>query len=252
MTKLLNEGIMSKNEQRCLFTITQVLDYLGQPEIKFLSDINRYDGRIFHHQKELDVYEKMRMEGGIYHPFPAPFLQHIKPAGKATDKIEIFAYLKPQYPQLDRVLELLAEQSSMVCCPGMHPSKLREWQSKGLKIQTELLHLDKILPHCRLFIGHGGVGTFSNALSAGVPVLGLPIHMENLGTCMALKQAGLGDYIIPSSGNDGIAEALSKLLLDEEIRHQCQKVQYQYQDGKPQSLAEVMMRSIRDVIQLSS
>ena len=245
-TALPEHATPAKNEQRCVTSINHVLQRFGQPAISYLSDINRTSGCLFTHQRELDVYAGYRRDEAVYLPFSIPVIQGAEQVETGAGGLEIFAYLKPHYPRLEELLNLLCGKSAVVCCPGLPQAKVNEWQAKGLMIYSHLLKLDEILPRCRLFVGHGGIGTVSDALSAGVPVLGIPLHMENLGTCMALKRSGFGDYLTPSQDQTAVSEVIEALLLDGPIRQRCLALRKQSQQ-QDNSLLEVLKQMISNV-----
>lgn len=53
------------------------------------------------------------------------------------------------------------------------------------------------LPEAKLVIFHGGSGTLYQALSFGIPVLGIPFHFEQEWNCRRIQELGLGLWLKP-------------------------------------------------------
>ncbi len=237
---------LSANEERCLDTVNQVRSDLGMPEQAFLSDINLADVHIFHHLAELDIYAGFRSGEAIYQPFSSPPINESIRVKDGSKGAVILAYLVSYYPKLDIVLEALCRIKGkvIVSCPGLPVSKVAEWQERGLEIYNQLLNLDVVLPQAQLVIGNGGIGIVSQALSHGVPFLGLPFHMENLSNCKAAQGAGVGEYLARVENPDEVAAFVMQCLKNTCIREQCEKLRDQNTDKINKPLTESLKQAI--------
>jgi rhamnosyltransferase subunit B len=75
-------------------------------------------------------------------------------------------------------------------------------------------HIDYIdfeyaLPKCRAIVHHGGIGTLSQAVRAGIPQLIRPIKYDQPDNANRLHQLGLGTFVFP---NHFKAEAVAPIL----------------------------------------
>jgi UDP:flavonoid glycosyltransferase YjiC (YdhE family) len=55
----------------------------------------------------------------------------------------------------------------------------------------------ELLPHCSALVYHGGIGTLSQALAAGVPHLVMPMSHDQPDNAWRLKDLGVGDSLPP-------------------------------------------------------
>jgi UDP:flavonoid glycosyltransferase YjiC (YdhE family) len=69
-----------------------------------------------------------------------------------------------------------------------------------------------LFPLCAAVVHHGGIGTVSQALSAGVPQLANPLCFDQFDNGARLKRLGVGDSLRGASSGKQMAKALSPLL----------------------------------------
>lgn len=85
----------------------------------------------------------------------------------------------------------------------------------------EYLPLDMILPKISLLIHHGGMGTLSGALAAGIPQLILPCFVDRPYNASLVKKLGAGDFLnLANWQPDKIYEKILQLQT-EEVRKVC-------------------------------
>lgn len=81
------------------------------------------------------------------------------------------------------------------------------------------LQLFSILPghtNCVAFITHGGLLSLTEAISAGVPVLTVPILGDQFGNAAHAKRAGIAQVLrLDDINEDSLFEALKKVLSKE-------------------------------------
>jgi UDP:flavonoid glycosyltransferase YjiC (YdhE family) len=54
-----------------------------------------------------------------------------------------------------------------------------------------------------LFIHHGGHGSYLTGLAAGTPAVIVPTYSERESNARRLESMGAGEYVLPSTDNDG-------------------------------------------------
>jgi len=139
-----------------------------------------------------------------------------------------------QAAALQRVLDALAgERMEVVVTSGaVDPADLSAPTNA-----TVLRRRDhsEILPTTSLVIGHGGHATTARALSAGIPVLVIPMHplMDQPGIGRAVERLGVGAVLPKSAAPARIREAALRLLSDERVRAAAQTMgaQARQRDG---------------------
>jgi rhamnosyltransferase subunit B len=78
-----------------------------------------------------------------------------------------------------------------------------------------------LFPRCAAVTHHGGIGTTSQALAAGVPQLIVPFAFDQFDNGVRLKRLGVGDWCGLRRRNAGhIAAALQRLMVPE-VRERC-------------------------------
>lgn len=90
-------------------------------------------------------------------------------------------------------------------------------------IWFDALPLDMILPQVSLLIHHGGMGTLSGALAAGVPQLILPCYVDRPYNATLIKKLGVGDYLYLANWQPEKIASLISQTCREEIISNCKK-----------------------------
>ena len=80
--------------------------------------------------------------------------------------------------------------------------------------------LDALLPHCRILVHHGGVGTAALAYAAGVPQLVTPFAHDQFDNAQRVAQSGCGVRLDAPLAQDTLARALQRMLADPSYRVQ--------------------------------
>ena len=79
-----------------------------------------------------------------------------------------------------------------------------------------------ILPRCAAAIHHGGVGTVSQCLRAGIPQIIMPLSYDQPDNLNRVEQLGVGGGMSPSRFvASSVARLLNKLLESERVRDHC-------------------------------
>lgn len=115
----------------------------------------------------------------------------------------IFVYLKPHYKDYEKILTCLKTMNAdtvngadiLVFSPGVSQKMMRDFQSEHLRFATEPIRLASILPSCDLAICHAGHGTLAACLMAGVPMLLLPMQLEQFLASLRLQKLGAAEIV---------------------------------------------------------
>lgn len=157
---------------------------------------------------ELDPYGT-RTDVAYTGPLPAPL--HTGPATEvmkwwSDGPGDILAYLKLSTPGLDRILRALQAtgRQALAIVPGINVDRIRG----RLRVTGSVEPLHSLLQSAHLFLTNGGIHGVGLALQAGVPVLAVPMHVEQRLTAERLVRHGWGSMWHP----DLNAQTLEGLL----------------------------------------
>ncbi|MBU3108712.1 glycosyltransferase [Clostridium gasigenes] len=94
----------------------------------------------------------------------------------------------------------------------------------------DYIPLYECLAYASLIIHHGGMGTVSNAINAGVPQLVLADHLDRPLNGSIVKKSGLGDYLPPLMWNEKKIIKSINNLLSPEYKEKCSKFADKYKE----------------------
>lgn len=97
--------------------------------------------------------------------------------------------------------------------------------------QADFLPGETILENCNLAICNGGSATGYQALSKGVPVIGIPQNLDQFLTMQTIEANGLGILIRPSQATPKkIAQAIKEIKENQIYKTNAEKVKNQFQN----------------------
>lgn len=86
----------------------------------------------------------------------------------------------------------------------------------------EYAPFSEILPRCAALVYHGGIGTLSQALAAGVPHVIMPMAHDQPDNAGRIRRLGVGDYLWPNQfRGPRLAAMLDRLLTSSEVAAAC-------------------------------
>jgi UDP:flavonoid glycosyltransferase YjiC (YdhE family) len=88
-----------------------------------------------------------------------------------------------------------------------------------------------LLPQLAAFVHHGGIGTTSQALRAGVPQLVRPMGYDQFDNAFHIQRLGAGHRLLPRTYRvANVTHALQALLNDATVRKRCRAIAVQAQE----------------------
>ncbi|MFN7794958.1 MAG: glycosyltransferase [Planctomycetota bacterium] len=83
----------------------------------------------------------------------------------------------------------------------------------------------ELLPRCEALVHHGGIGSLSQAMAAGIGQVIMPMGFDQIDNAYHIKRLGVGDYLAPSrfDGNR-LASTLKDLLGNPRTAPACKQV----------------------------
>ncbi len=99
---------------------------------------------------------------------------------------------------------------------------------------VEYVPFSQLLPHCAALVHHGGVGTLSQALAAGIPQLVMPLAYDQPDNANRLKKLGVADFLIPRAfKGPAVATKLQHLLTSPSVAARCKELASSLQTETP-------------------
>jgi UDP:flavonoid glycosyltransferase YjiC (YdhE family) len=85
--------------------------------------------------------------------------------------------------------------------------------------------LSQVLPRAAALVSHGGIGTLSQALAAGIPQLVMPLGFDQFDNAARLERLGVAATLIPRRFQGRtVADQLARLLGSPEVARACRAV----------------------------
>jgi len=89
----------------------------------------------------------------------------------------------------------------------------------------EYVPLSQLLPQSAALVHHGGIGTMSQAVAAGVPQLIMPMAYDQPDNAVRIRGLGIGDWLKPSAFRaKSVAEKLERLIHSSDVASRCRAV----------------------------
>jgi len=205
-------------EELALRSANNCLTTFGSPELDHLSELLQVERSFLCTVPELDHY--LGRERGEYcGPVYVDRIGHRLAWSGATDGQpgrRIFAYLKAQMAGLPDLLSSLAACGARVAiyCAGIDPELIRQYSATSLQFVNGLVNLQDVVETVDLLLC-GGTDTAYCALFNGVPVLSVPLTMEQRITGERIEAIGAGLCVPLGRGADQWSAAIDRLLSQE-------------------------------------
>lgn len=109
--------------------------------------------------------------------------------------------------------------------------------------------LDQLLPRAAAFVYHGGIGSASQALMAGVPQIIMPLAHDQFDNAERLEQLGVSSTLPPGRFQvKSLVKHLERLLNDPSVRTSCQTVASRLEKGRGLQMMAKHLLSIHSEI----
>jgi len=209
-------------ENRVLSTLNAQLERQQQPALHCVGELfGRVDANVLATFPELDHYPE-HPRGEYWGTWgDASGVEMDWPEG---DSPRVFAYLKP-YRGLHQLLDALARRSlrCLVHVGGLNDGSrggsidARRWQATSVRVSAEPLDIANLVKDCDLGIINAGHASTATLLLAGVPLLQLPIQIEQYHNAEATQRLGAGLHV-ELGDLAGFCDALDELLGKQKYR----------------------------------
>ena len=123
-------------------------------------------------------------------------------------------------------------------------------------IWCDFLPLDEIMPYLGAIIHHGGMGTLSGALRAGVPQMILPCYVDRPYNAALIKELGVGDFLHAIKWDAPSIAKATESLLNSSVREKCKNYSQKMRENRGISntadKVEEMMNSTTYIYELQT
>lgn len=214
---------LAQSEARALATCNALLASWQQPAMDALHRLTDADEQFLLTWPELDHYS----------PGPAgrPGARYwgslsARDQGSAAEwpasgtEPTLFAYLKADYGPIEAVLQALraAPLRTLAHVAGLRPELRRQFENDRLRFSDGPVAMTQAMAGASAVLCHAGSGTVCTALQAGLPVLLLPMHAEQLLFARRVVDAGAGIAMVEASVAAQLPGALLRLAQQPALR----------------------------------
>jgi rhamnosyltransferase subunit B len=144
--------------------------------------------------------------------------------------------------QAERFFEASLEACRRLGCRGLFVTPHVEQLPRGLP--SSIKHVASVpfsraFPRCKAIVHHGGIGTISQGLAAGIPQLVMAMSHDQPDNGARLRRMGVGDYLYPRAFRPStVAARLENLVASSGVARACRR--YRDLTAEQMSTADVV------------
>ena len=101
--------------------------------------------------------------------------------------------------------------------------------------------LSKLLPQVKVLVHHGGIGTVSQALAAGIPQLAVPFAHDQFDNAARVERLGCGLRVDAPISAPTLLASLKRLLEEESFQQRCASFRMRVEPGETSCLKALAM-----------
>lgn len=243
------EQRLANGERAVVQVANSVLADLGAAPLKAVADLFNVDEDFLCTFPELDHFPNrgpVRYWGCVFSVDQGQDLPWAEGPAK-----RVFAYVKPQYRDFEKVLAALqaSEAAALVFVPGIARNVAQKYSSPKMTVTTQPIRLAGLIPRCDLAICHAGHGTLGAMLLAGVPLLLLPTQLEQLLASSRVAATGAGAYVQPKKNQALDYRAiLTHMLATPKFAEQAKAFAAKHADFTQAGQCEAMARRVEEIL----
>jgi len=206
---------LEASDAAALATANRVLERLGVEQLSTLQDLLHVDEEFLCTFRELDHYPDRPGDVQYRGPISTPD-EGVRAFWPENGDKRVFVYLSAATPAFEAIAQHLSDAGHSVLwvAPGVAPEVARRFETERFKFSRGAVRLSDVAPAADAALLHGGHGTVSAMLLAGVPLALFPMHTEQAIVARNVLRTGAGTAV---SGNPDPMEvgALLKRVLED-------------------------------------
>jgi len=217
------DGIVPAQERKLLLTVNQVLDALGKPPLDRYSDLFQPDLMVMKTLPPLDIYER----NAATH-YCLPLSRSRRPAAQWLDRPgkKVFVYGLPEHSQWSVLIDALKACNANVFLysPGDRRQRVKAHDEGSFRLSVEVVNVPESLRQADLFVCHGDMHNLVQAACVGVPVLSLPMNLEQLLNSLKYQGLSAGVCLQKIAAVAAGVEIINRMLSDEGLSAAAQQL----------------------------
>jgi UDP:flavonoid glycosyltransferase YjiC (YdhE family) len=235
-------------ERLVLENANRVVQAARGPSLRALSDLFQCERRWLTTFAELDHYEARpgeRYVGPIGEVGEGELLEW---PGGATHRI--FAYLRPDTPNVEIILRSMAGSGAAVVCyaPGIPPTQTAGLVSKSFVLAQRPVDLSILGRGGSLCVSYAPAATVTSALLHGVPQLMAPSHVEAQLTAHRVESMGAGLTLRGDLTEARVTNMLADLLGKPSFKSQAVTFAQRYAAFDPSRAADQIVEDLETLL----
>lgn len=234
-------------ERLVLENANRVMQVARGRSLRALSDLFQCDRRWMMTFPELDHYEARpgeRYVGPIGEIGEGENLEW--PSGPSQ---RIFAYLRPDTPNVGVIIRALAGSGAAVVCyaPGIPPSEVAGMESERFLLAQRPVDLSILGRGASLCVSYAPAATVTSALLHGVPQLMAPSHVEAQLTAHRVEVLGAGVTLRGAVTERVVADALNHLS-HASFKMRATEFAHRYRDFDTGRAADTIVNDLESIL----
>lgn len=184
---------LQQAEERVLDRMNALTASFGRSKLHRIGELFRYANTLLTSFAELDHYG-IRDGDNYAGPLSAD-LTGQQMCWREPDKSHLFAYLRPNLPGFEALLQALSKLAAevIVAAPGIRRNQAEALVSDRFRLHAQPIALDdRLLQSADLAVSYAGAGTVNTCLLAGVPMLLVPQNVEQYLMSRCVETIGAG------------------------------------------------------------
>ncbi len=136
------------------------------------------------------------------------------PRWPVGDGPKVFVYLKAEHPNTQPLLRLLPQLGARTVAyvPGLDPAAATALAGPRLHLSPRPLRIRDVLADCALAACHSMAGTGAAFVVAGVPVLAMPMYVEQILNARQAASHGLATFVPFGVRDDALRSLVERAL----------------------------------------
>jgi UDP:flavonoid glycosyltransferase YjiC (YdhE family) len=229
-----------------------VLAEIGGQPLQALADLFAVDDNILMTPVELDHYQQ-RGPARYMGPVPSTNSGATPEWPKGPGK-KIFAYIKTSHPQSKQLFMQLLDSPFNVLAyvPGLSEERCRAMQAPNIHFSSRPVDMRYVTQHAKAILCHAGFGTTQHGLLSGLPILLLPINLEQLLVARNVSRLEMGIYIESDQSVPDFNSLIRELVKNPRYAKNAQRFAHKYASTKEDEIMAVVVKRCEELMNNSS